>query len=80
MKSAVQIAREALASEVCVCGKPKKPDRAFCLRCYFQLTKPLQFGLQRIMSQGFAEFYSDSVEYLRVEGVIKPIPSTEKIS
>jgi hypothetical protein len=79
MKSAVQIAREALDSELCVCGKPKKKDRPFCLRCYYKIPKELQIGLQRTFSQGFAIFYDECVGHLKIEGVIKPAPSTEKI-
>jgi hypothetical protein len=79
MKSAVQIAREALAAEVCVCGKPKKRERPFCIRCFYRLPKDLQIAMQRTMSQGFAEYYSEAVDHLKIEGVIKPAPSTEKI-
>jgi hypothetical protein len=79
MKSAVQIAREALDSETCVCGKNKVTGNPFCLRCFYKLDKTLQIMMHRMMSQGFAEYYSEAVDYLRVEGVIKPAPSFEKI-
>jgi hypothetical protein len=79
MKSAVQLAREALDAEVCVCGKPKKKDHPFCIRCFYRLSKELQIAMQRTFSQGFAEYYSEAVGELRVEGVIKPTPSAEKI-
>jgi hypothetical protein len=79
MKSLTQIAREALDSEVCACGKAKTKDKPFCLRCYYQLPKDHQINLQRTMSQGFASYYSDSYDYLKIEGLIKLTPSTEKI-
>jgi hypothetical protein len=48
----------------CICRKPKKVRRAFCLDCYLRLTPAMQKALWQRAGHGFEEAYRAAKEWL----------------
>jgi hypothetical protein len=48
----------------CLCGRPKKPRRSFCLRCYRALPADMQRALYRRLTCGYEEAFEEAAAYL----------------
>ena len=53
-----------LVAEVCLCRKPKKRGRSFCLDCYLRLPVNIQRALWRRCGDGYEEAYVAAKEWL----------------
>ena len=51
-------------AEVCLCRKPKKRGRSFCLDCYLRLPVNIQRALWRRCGDGYEEAYVAAKEWL----------------
>ena len=56
---------KTLASEECLCDRPKKRGKAFCYRCYRELPTAMQRALYRPLGLGFEEAYEEAVLWLQ---------------
>lgn len=55
---------EQLLSNVCQCGKRKKPHMSFCPNCFFRLPEEKRDDLYKQWLHGYEESYDAAVEYL----------------
>jgi len=53
-----------LNSDECQCGKPKKPGRSLCYKCYSSLPRDMQRDLYRSMWDGYGEALDAAIHYL----------------
>lgn len=54
-----------LASEECLCGRPKQRKRAVCYGCFRELPEPMQRALHRPVGRGFEEACEEAVRWLQ---------------
>jgi hypothetical protein len=54
-------------STKCVCSTPKSDHSSFCRACYFALPTELRLELWRPWIGGFAEVYSQCIDYLETQ-------------
>jgi|GEM_PF-1218933 len=55
---------DALHSEECHCGRPKKRGHAFCYKCYQSLSNDSKKGLWCRLGDGFEQSYDEAVREL----------------
>jgi hypothetical protein len=60
-----KVAIKALASLVCLCGKPKKRGNSFCNNCYQSLPGNLRFQLYKPFEKGYPVFYDRACRTLK---------------
>ena len=58
---------ESLASDQCLCERPKKSGFSFCYRCYRTLPVDMQRALYRRMGDGYEEAVNEACQYLQTE-------------
>ena len=59
-------ARE-LASNGCLCGKPKKRGHSFCWSCFMALDRDQRRAMHQRIGQGYEEDFEEAVRYLERE-------------
>jgi len=55
---------ESLRSSRCLCGRKKREERSFCLRCYNKLPGEIRVGLWASFRDGYAKNYAAAKAYL----------------
>lgn len=66
-KSLIDLAFDALQSELCICGSRKQQNKAFCYGCFKELPGHLKSNLWRGLRDGFAEIWDEACTFLRAE-------------
>lgn len=56
---------EMLASEECLCGRPKKPRNTFCYLCYKALPADMQKDLYLRLGEGYEQAVDEACKHLQ---------------
>jgi hypothetical protein len=57
---------QQLASDECLCGRPKKRGYAFCYKCYRALPDEMRKALWKRLRAGFEDAYEEAVTWLQM--------------
>jgi len=58
---------QSLASNECLCGRPKKPRNTFCYQCYQALPAEMQKALYLRLGDGYEEAVDEACQHLQQE-------------